>query len=79
MLSAQKKKSPGPSPKTINDATRLFSGLTDLNYKPGHIDYVYFQYLSNNANDISLLEAYHPEEIYSKYIVQVAGKDPAYL
>jgi hypothetical protein len=35
---------------------------------------VYFQYLSNNKNDISLLGAYHPEEIYSKYIVRVSGK-----
>ena len=72
MLLAQKK--PGPSPKTINDATRLFSGLADLDFEPGYNDHVYFQYLSNNKNDISLLEAYHPEEIYSKYIVRVSGK-----
>src|SRR3989440_7831237 len=69
---AQKK--PGPSPKTINDATRLFSGLADLDFEPGYNDHVYFQYLSNNKNDISLLGAYHPEEIYSKYIVRVAEK-----
>jgi hypothetical protein len=69
---AQKK--PGPGPKTINDATRLFSGLADLDYEPGYDDHVYFQYLSNNKNDISLLGAYHPEEIYSKYIIRVAGK-----
>ena len=69
---AQKK--PGPSPKTINDATRLFSGLADLDYEPGYDNHVYFQYLSNNKNDISLLGAYHPEEIYSKYIIWVAGK-----
>src|ERR1043166_3496142 len=69
---AQKK--PGPSPKTINDATRLFSGLADLDFEPGYNDHVYFQYLSNNKNDISLLGAYHPEEIYSKYIIRVAGK-----
>ena len=69
---AQKK--PGPSPKTINDATRLFSGLADLDYEPGYNDHMYFQYLSNNKNDISLLGAYHPEEIYSKYIVRVSGK-----
>src|ERR1043165_9512150 len=72
MLLAQKKSR--PSPKTINDATRLFSGLADLDYEPGYNDHMYFQYLSNNKNDISLLEAYHPEEIYSKYIVQVSGK-----
>jgi hypothetical protein len=68
MLLAQKK--PEPCPKTINDATRLFSGLANLDYKPGYDNYVYFQYLSNNKNDISLLGAYHPEEIYSKYIVR---------
>ena len=62
------------SPKTINDATRLFSGLADLDYVPGYNDHVYFQYLSNNKNDISLLGAYHPEEIYSKYIVRVSEK-----
>ncbi|GES72984.1 hypothetical protein GLOIN_2v1766843 [Rhizophagus clarus] len=74
MLFAQKKKSPGPGPKTINEATKLFSGLADLNYESGYIDHIYFQYLSNNKNDISLLGAYHPEEIYSKYIVRVAEK-----
>jgi hypothetical protein len=72
MLLAQKK--PGPGPKTINEAIRLFSGLADLDYEPGYNDHVYFQYLSNNKNDISLLGAYHPEEIYSKYIIRVAGK-----
>src|SRR5256885_12991159 len=72
MLLAQK--NAGLSPKTINDATRLFSGLTDFDYVPGYNDHVYFQYLSNNKNDISLLGAYHPEEIYSKYIVRVAEK-----
>jgi hypothetical protein len=35
---------------------------------------VYFKYLSNNKNDISLLGVYHPEEIYLKYIVQMAKK-----
>ena len=67
MLLAQK--NAGLSPKTINDATRLFSGLADLDYEPGYDNHVYFQYLSNNKNDISLTGAYHPEEIYSKYIV----------
>ena len=62
MLLAQKKLE--PSPKTINDATRLFSGLADLDFEPDYNDHIYFQYLSNNKNDISLLGAYHPEEIY---------------
>ena len=72
MLLAQKNSE--PSPKTINEAIRLFSELADLDYEPDYNDHVYFQYLSNNKNDISLLGAYHPEEIYSKYIIRVAGK-----
>ena len=72
MLLAQKK--PGPCPKIINEATRLFSDLANLDFEPGYNDHVYFQYLSNNKNDIFLLGAYHPEEIYSKYIIRVAGK-----
>ena len=72
MLLVQKKLE--PSPKTINKIIRLFLGLVNLNYEPGYNDHVYFQYLSNNKNDISLLGAYHPEEIYSKYIIRVAGK-----
>ena len=67
MLLAQKNAELSPS--IINDATRLFSGLADLDYEPGYDNHVYFQYLSNNKNDISLTGAYHPEEIYSKYIV----------
>ena len=62
------------SPKTINEVTRLFSDLANLDLKSGYNDHVYFKYLSNNKNDISLLGAYHPKEIYSKYIIQVAGK-----
>ena len=46
MLLAQKNS--GPSPKTINEAIRLFSGLADLDYEPDYNDHVYFQYLSNN-------------------------------
>ena len=30
--------------------------------------------MSNNKNDISLLDAYHSKEIFDKYIIQVAGK-----
>ncbi|RIA97817.1 hypothetical protein C1645_732092 [Glomus cerebriforme] len=72
MLLAQKKAVPGP--KIINEAIRFFLRLVDLDFEPSYDDHVYFQYLSNNKNDISLLEAYHSEEIYSKYIIQVAGK-----
>ena len=72
MLLAQKK--PGPCPKIINETTRLFSGLADLDFEPGYDDHVYFQYLSNNKNDISLLGTYYPEEILDKYIVRVSGK-----
>ncbi|UZO10992.1 uncharacterized protein OCT59_002569 [Rhizophagus irregularis] len=75
MLSAQKKKSLGPDPKIINEATRLFSGLADLDYEPGHIDHVYFQYLFNSKDDIALLDTYHSEEIFDKYIVRIAGKE----
>ena len=74
MTLAQKKASPGPRPKIINEATRLFSGLADLDYEPGHIDHVYFQYLSNSKDDVALLDTYHSEEIFNKYIVRVAGK-----
>jgi hypothetical protein len=69
---AQKK--PGPDPRIINEAIRLFSGLADLNFKPGYIDYVYFQYLSNSKDDVTLLDTYHSKEIFDKYIVRVAGK-----
>ena len=69
MLSAQKKKSLGPGSKIINEATRLFSGLADLDYEPGHIDHIYFQYLSNSKDDVALLDTYHSEEIFDKYIV----------
>ncbi|PKK63190.1 hypothetical protein RhiirC2_789266 [Rhizophagus irregularis] len=72
MLLAQK--NPGPRPKIINEAIRLFSGLANLDYESGYIDHVYFQYLSNNKNDISLLGTYHSEEIFDKYIIRVSGK-----
>ncbi|RIB11652.1 hypothetical protein C2G38_2202887 [Gigaspora rosea] len=67
-------KNSGPGPEVINGATRLFSGLADLDYKPGYNNHTYFQYLSNNKNDIFLLGTYHPEEIFDKYIIQVVGK-----
>ena len=74
MLLAQK--NAGPGLKTINKATRLFSGLADLDFEPDYSDHVYFQHLlaSNNGEGIALLEAYHSEEIYSKYIIRVSGK-----
>src|SRR6266540_6490600 len=67
-------KNSGPHSKTINKAIRLFSGLSDLDFEPGYNDLIYFQYLSNNKNDISLLEAYHSKEIFDKYIIRVSGK-----
>ena len=69
MLLAQK--NAGPGPKTINEAIRLFSGLADLDFEPGYDDHVYFQHLlaSNNEEGVALLEAYHFEEIYFKYII----------
>ena len=67
MLLAQK--NPGPSPKTINVATMLFSGLTDLDFEPGYNDHINFKYLSNSKDDVALLDTYHPNEIYSKYII----------
>src|SRR3954464_10152967 len=67
-------KKPKPGLKTINEASRLFSSLADLSFEPDYNDHVYFQYLSNNKNDISLLGAYHPEEIFDKYIIRVLGK-----
>ena len=72
MLLAQK--NPGPHPKTINEAIRLFSGLADLDFEPGYNDLTYFQYLSNSKDDVALLDTYYPEEIFDKYIVRVSGK-----
>src|SRR5947208_2776074 len=67
-------KNSGPRPKIINDATRLFSSLADLDYEPDYNNHIYFQYLSNNKNNISLLGAYHSKEIFNKYIIRVSGK-----
>ncbi|UZO27391.1 uncharacterized protein OCT59_019589 [Rhizophagus irregularis] len=67
-------KNPRPCPKIINEATRLFSGLANFDYEPSYDDHIYFQYLSNNKNDISLLGTYYSKEINSKYIIQVAEK-----
>src|ERR1044072_6493359 len=72
MLLAQK--NAGPYPKTINEAIRLFSGLANLDYEPGYNDHTYFQYLSNSKDDVALLDTYHPEEIFDKYIVRVSEK-----
>ncbi|CAG8846947.1 13306_t:CDS:1, partial [Racocetra persica] len=69
MLLAQK--NPGPDPSEINEAIRLFfSGLTDLDYEPSYNDHTYFQYLSNSKDDITLLDAYHSEKIFDKYIIR---------
>ena len=56
-------------PKTINDVIRLFSELADLDFEPDYNDLTYFQYLSNSKDDVALLDTYHPEEIFDKYIV----------
>ncbi|PKK57159.1 hypothetical protein RhiirC2_798576 [Rhizophagus irregularis] len=72
MLLAQK--NAGPRPSVINEATRLFSGLANLDFEPGYNDHVYFQYLSNSKDGVALLDTYYSEEIFDKYIVQVAGK-----
>jgi hypothetical protein len=62
------------SPKTINETTRLFSSLADLDFESGYDNHVYFQYLFNNKNNISLLNTYHLNEIFNKYIIYVTGK-----
>ncbi|CAG8842373.1 35296_t:CDS:2, partial [Gigaspora margarita] len=57
-----------------NEAKRLFIGLTDLDYKPGHKEHTFYKYwLTSNGhtssfdrNDTALLDAYQPEEIYSQ-------------
>ncbi|RIA97873.1 hypothetical protein C1645_813596 [Glomus cerebriforme] len=72
MLFAQKKS--GPNPDIINKATRLFFGLADLDYESGYNDYIYFQYPSNNKNNVTLLDTYHFKEIFDKYIVWMVGK-----
>src|SRR6266498_5708764 len=72
MLLAQK--NPRPGPKIINKAIRLFSELVDLDFEPSYNDHTYFQYLSNSKDDVVLLDTYHSEEIFDKYIVRVLGK-----
>ncbi|RHZ56119.1 hypothetical protein Glove_406g22 [Diversispora epigaea] len=62
-----------------NEAKRLFTGLTDLDYKPSHGKHTYYKYwLASNSytdrNDTALLEAYKPEELYSQYIIRMARK-----
>ncbi|CAG8443172.1 8770_t:CDS:2 [Scutellospora calospora] len=64
-----------PDPSKINEAIRLFfSGLVNLDYEPSYNDHIYFQYLSNSKDDIALLDIYHSEKIFDKYIIQVAEK-----
>jgi len=62
-----------------NEAKRLFMGLTDLDYKPGHKEHTFYKYwLASNGhtdkNDTALLDAYRPEEIHSQYIIRMAEK-----
>ncbi|CAG8733236.1 158_t:CDS:2, partial [Racocetra persica] len=66
-----------------NEAKKLFTGLTDLDYKAGHKEHTFYKYWltsnghvsSSDKNETALLEAYQPEEIHSQYIIQMAGKD----
>ncbi len=46
----------------------------DLDFEPSYNDHTYFQYLSNSKDDVALLDTYHSEEIFDKYIVRVLGK-----
>ncbi|RIB11429.1 hypothetical protein C2G38_2203417 [Gigaspora rosea] len=57
-----------------NKTKRLFMGLTDLDYKPGHKEHTFYKYWlasnghtsSSDRNDTALLDAYQPKEIYSQ-------------
>ncbi|CAG8594161.1 12097_t:CDS:10 [Cetraspora pellucida] len=60
MLLVQKNTEPDSS--KINEAIRLFSGLADLDFEPGYNNYIYFQYLSNSKDDITLLDTHHSEK-----------------
>ncbi|CAG8753802.1 5276_t:CDS:1, partial [Gigaspora rosea] len=71
-----------------NEAKRLFMGLTDLDYKPGHKEHTFYKYWlasrpegatlkghgHTDKNDTALLDAYRSEEIHSQYIIRMAGK-----
>ncbi|RHZ43623.1 hypothetical protein Glove_966g6 [Diversispora epigaea] len=65
-----------------NKVKIILKGLTDLDYKPGHRKHTYYKYwlpsngYANSADrdEISLLETYKPEELYSQYIIRTAGK-----
>ncbi|CAG8468372.1 2120_t:CDS:2, partial [Racocetra persica] len=61
MLLVQKKSEPDSS--EINEATRLFSGLADLDFEPGYNDHMYFQYLSNILEK-GFTVVDHPSEVY---------------
>ena len=62
-------KNPRPHLKIINEAIRLFSELANFDFEPNYNDLTYFQYLSNSKDNVTLLDTYHPEEIFDKYIV----------
>ncbi|CAG8486698.1 19453_t:CDS:1 [Racocetra persica] len=65
-----------------NEAKKLFTGLTDLDYKAGHKEHTFYKYWlasngyvsSSDKNETALLEVYQPEEIHSQYIIQMARK-----
>ncbi|CAG8661542.1 9858_t:CDS:2 [Gigaspora margarita] len=58
-------KNSGPGPEVINGATRLFSGLADLNYKPGayHSEEIFDKYIIRVAEK-GFTVVNHPSEIY---------------
>src|SRR3989440_5202433 len=71
-----------------NEAKRLFMGLTNLDYKPGHREHTFYKYwLASrpegvtlkghghiDRNDTALLDTYQPKEIYSHYIIRIKEK-----
>ncbi|CAG8759630.1 36068_t:CDS:1, partial [Racocetra persica] len=65
-----------------NEAKKLFTDLTDLDYKAGYKEHTFYKYWlasnghvsSSDKNETALLEAYQPEEIYSQYIIRMAEK-----
>ncbi|CAG8841723.1 35431_t:CDS:2, partial [Racocetra persica] len=51
-----------------NEAKRLFTGLTDLDYKPGHREHIFYKYwLASRLEEVTL-KGYtvidHPFEVY---------------
>ncbi|CAG8616343.1 21881_t:CDS:1, partial [Racocetra persica] len=69
-----------------NKAKQLFMGLTDLDYKPGNREHIFYKYWlvsrpeevtlkghsHTDKNDTALLDVYRLEEISDEYIIWVA-------